>query len=219
MKTLTLAFLALSAPLFLVPACGGAVSGDEGSTPDGGSGNGSDAGSDGGGGNAKACPATMQTSGACSPEGIHCEYGTSNGSCDNPSVDCEHGQWTVPLAVPRPQCHGTEEGCPGARSDITPGATCGDTDRMCSYEGQGRCACSAQVGGPVQVNPDGGELPKQWRCETPQTGCPADRPRVGSACSSVGQSCDYGACSIPDGVMIDCSKNAIWEFSDYGCAG
>ena len=221
MKTVALLLAALAVPLSLAAGCGGSVFTDGG----GGDGDSDAGGADGGGtsndGNLVAppssCPATMQTSGPCSPEGITCEYGTSNGECDNPIVQCQSGQWTIPPVDPRPLCHGTEEGCPASRGAITPGDTCGDTDRMCEYPDQGRCACTFSMG-LVPVSPDGGQLPRTWQYEVPQTGCAVDRPRVGSACSNIGQSCSYGACSLPDGVMIDCSPSGTWEFSNFACA-
>ena len=212
MKAALLVFAA-ALPLLLAPACGGTVFSGGTNGADGGGGGGG-----GGGGSGSGCPSSMPSpGGACSPTGLECEYGTSNGRCNNPIIDCDSGEWKTPAPTPGPFCPAPSNDCPASKSDVPEGQACGDTEKICEYP-DGRCACSDQVSGPVEINPDGGLLPKLWRCESPAPGCPAERPRVGSSCSQVGQTCDYGSCTIPDGTMIQCDASNRWEFANFACA-
>ncbi|MEO7111657.1 MAG: hypothetical protein ABI183_14550, partial [Polyangiaceae bacterium] len=177
MKSIVLVLI----PVLAVAACGGSVAnGIGGNEGDGGTGSDS-----GGGGGGTSCPSAEPTSGgSCSPEAITCEYGPNNGICNSTFIDCESGKWSAPPPTPGPACLPSNL-CPSSYSDIVVGTTCGDQDQECQFP-QGRCTCSEQQGGPVQVNPDGGQLPREWRCEQPSQGCPVIRPRIGSAGSQPG---------------------------------
>ena len=212
MKRILLALI----PVFAVAACGGSVVGTGGNGGGDQSGDGGGGGNGDGGGRATGCPTTEPTSGACCPNGLACEYGTSNGICESGFIDCENGRWVEPPIVPGPACL-PSTGCPASESDVQVGTECGDQDLECNFP-TGRCTCSQQQGGPIQVNPDGGLLPREWRCETPSDGCAAQRPRIGSDCSQEGQTCNYGGCEMPDSVEIQCVSGR-WASEPYACAG
>ncbi|MEO8877426.1 MAG: hypothetical protein ABI461_17660 [Polyangiaceae bacterium] len=217
------ALFALIIPVFAVVACGGSVfgSGDDGSGGGGGSdggasdGDGGSKGSDGGR-TSSGCPSAIPAAGgACTPSGIQCEYGTNNGQCGSPYMDCVGGTWTPPPLTPGAACL-PHDSCPATKADVAIGAACGDEDQECNFP-DGRCTC-AYGEGLVQVYPDGGQPPREWRCEQPTEGCPVNRPRIGSACSQENQTCTYGDCSMPDSVDIQCNSGA-WESMPFACAG
>jgi hypothetical protein len=208
-------FFVVLIPMLGIAACGGSVV--DGVNNGGDAGGGSDGGTTGDGGISSGCPATEPTSGACAPNGLHCEYGTSNGACENPSIDCQAGQWTEPPPVPGPACL-PSTGCPSDESQVQVGADCGDQDLECNFP-TGRCTCAEQgYGGLQPYNPDGGPIPKVWECEQPANGCSATRPRLGSSCSQEGQSCMYGNCDMPDSIGIQCTSG-VWVNAPYACAG
>jgi len=218
------ALAALIVPMFAVVACGGSVFNGGDNSADGGGGTGTDGGSGGGdGGKIKpvsGCPDAMPADGvACTPEDQHCEYGSNNGTCGNPTTDCIGGVWRQPPPTPGVACLPSDT-CPSSRSAIKVGQACGQENLECNYPGQGRCTCFEQgFGGLPPYNPDGGIPPNIWTCENPQAGCPADRPRIGSACDSSGaSSCFYGDCNMPDSVELQC-VDGTWADEPYACAG
>jgi hypothetical protein len=205
-------------PVFgIVAACGGSVvDGVNG----GGDGGGSDGGSTGndGGLETVGCPASLPNDGvACTPEGAFCEYGTNNGACGDPTTTCTGGVWKQPLPTPGVACLPSDS-CPASHASIVDGQNCGNEELECNYPGQGRCTCATQGFGGLPVYVDGGTPPNVWECEQPTPGCPVDRPRIGSACSTENQSCTYGDCSMPDTVDIECS-GGVWINEPFACAG
>lgn len=209
-------------PVLGIAACGGSVY----ETNGGGGGNGGDGGTGSDGGTTSdgsvvtsGCPGSLPNDGvACSPDGQSCEYGTNNGTCGDPTTNCVDGAWKQPPPTPGVACLPSDS-CPASHASIVVGQDCGGEEMECNYPGQGRCTCATQgYGGLQPYNPDGGPIPNVWECEQPQTGCPADRPRLGSACSQDQQSCSYGDCSMPDTVMIECS-GGIWIAEPFACAG
>jgi hypothetical protein len=65
------------------------------------------------------------------------------------------------------------------------------------------CGCIQTGDGPA---PDASG---NWVCSSAGQGCPADRPRIGSACTATAQDdyCMYAVCGI--GGVTSCS-NGIW---------
>jgi hypothetical protein len=186
---------------------------DSGSSPDTGTNDGShDTGtSDSGGG--KFCPALPPSGNmTCSPAGLECEYGA------NPNVDCNElykclaAGWT--LASPKESCPPLSA-CPTNYDSISSGkvmclaadAPPTGGDLTCVYP-KGTCICS---NGSLPVS-DG----PYWTCIDATAKCPADRPRLGSACSDEGQSCDYGACE--GGIAIAC-MDGYWQETYSTCPG
>jgi hypothetical protein len=159
------------------------------------------------------CPASAPTPGdACSQENLQCEYGAAwwNIACDK-VLQCQSGVWAAAMlafdpCTPAPGPNASV--CPSSYAAVPTGAACGAQGTNCLYP-QGECSCQFPLGGPLQI--DGGNA--SWQC-LPEPGCPWPRPRIGSACSSNGQSCTYEACSY--GQL--CS-GGTWQGSLEGCAG
>jgi hypothetical protein len=211
----TLALGGWACALALTVGCGGsfvATGDNDGSTP------GSDAGSDGGGSpdtgsndtgspdsGPTFCPAKPPTKGGkCSPDGIECEYGSNPNADCNELFDCTGSGWTN--ATPKLAC-APQSDCPASYASITGHKTCpaSELDLTCAYP-LGTCICSD------------GELPVSggpfWNCVPATATCPSPRPKLGSACTEDGTTCDYGACE--GGTAIEC-KAGYWQMAEFGC--
>jgi hypothetical protein len=203
-------------PLFVLVACSGNVietgaNGDGGTNADGGAGN-------DGAVTTSGCPSSLPNDGvACTPEGLQCEYGTNNGGCGDPTTSCTNGAWKQPPPTPGVACL-PNNSCPASHADVTVGATCGADEMECNYPGQGRCTCASEDFGGLPHATDGGPAPNVWACEQPAAGCPVDRPRFGSACSTENQNCFYGSCNMPDSLSISCT-GGVWTDQPFACAG
>jgi hypothetical protein len=208
----------------LLAACGGATFTDT----DGGPGDGSDGGTSGGdggrsdGGAVIACPSTPPTPGAacpvsCPPQGapclaLQCEYGTSPIMECNQLFNCD-GTWSADTRGGDPKiCSPSTAGCPATRASVPVGTACTPSGLECDYP-DGRCACTISQFGPVRM--DAGS---EWICTSPQMGCPAARPLVGSACTTPGELCDYGGCELQGGVTLTCSSGR-WQSTPTPCPG
>jgi hypothetical protein len=195
-------------------ACGGSTSsvGSGGGGASSSSGGGTSSGSAPGG---TACPPVAPNAKtSCSVAGLQCEYGTDPDlSCDDLAT-CSSGSWqstegTAAQACPTPPATGA---CPATYAAAESAGTCSASGLACGYT-QGRCDCAVATGGPPSV----GTKPTRWLCDDPGTSCPMPRPRVGSACTQSGLTCNYGACSIPDGVGLQCT-GGLWQVSPVACA-
>jgi hypothetical protein len=211
----------LSALVFVLFAgCGGTVVGGGGDGGGGGSGGsggspGSDSGNPGSDSSSDApvpgtdssvppggfCPSTLPTSdAACSPVGLVCEYGSNpNSQCDM-LYGCTSSGWsdeTTKSACPTTECPASYASVSGPSQDHP----CTVNGAECSYPTQGTCLCTSDPGG---LPTTGGPL---WECTAATAMCPSPRPRLGSACSTEGASCDYGACT--GGIEIVC-KGGYW---------
>lgn len=160
--------------LLVVPAiglgCGGTTAGGDGG-----------AGADGG----SACPATFPADRtACSPNGLECEYAGSAQFCSR--VTSCYGTFTHIDGV----CGIPPGGaCPATKAQVSVGQAC-TTMVTCDYA-DGRCGCVPPAG-PVAA--DGGGL--TWQCTVAPANCPTERPLLGTACTTEGRVCDYGACAL-----------------------
>ncbi len=200
-----LSFVAFAA---IVVACGASTTSPVG---DGGS-------SSGGGPGSGPCPSTapsLLTSCSSSLEGVSCEYGSDPDLSCNALIVCGQGRWVTPVTArsqtcPTPAATGA---CPASYAAAQTAGDCSQSGLACGYP-QGRCDCARPTGGPPIV---GGAATK-WLCDDAPSGCPSPRPHVGSACSSTGpSSCDYGGCTIPDGVTLACISGT-WQVSPTACA-
>ena len=100
--------------------------------------------------------------------------------------------------------------CPATYASVPLGASCAATGLSCTY-GQGLCSCQEPLGGPIQI--DSGTGPHgYWGC-VPEQGCPFPRPRLGSACASVGLYCTYEACSY-----AQTCQGGVWQGQSEACA-
>ena len=164
-----------------------------------------------------ACPVLVPDSGSpCQQPGeLDCEYGNDwNPQC-NEVAQCWRGgplnaTWQVQLPY-----QGTDFACPSATS-LSPscpssvpetqtgvGSACTSAGVFCPY-GPVMCGC-------IQQDSSGADASYSfsWVCSSPGPGCPAARPRIGSACSTSQQGafCEYAVCGV--GGATSC-ENGVW---------
>jgi hypothetical protein len=203
--------------LALVAGCGLGHT-DEPSGGDGGSSGGGSGGSSGGGssgGGSSPCPASAPAGGTpCTTLGLTCEYGTDPDRACNTVAACAHsGAWSVTAAEPAPACPTPAHSgsCPATYGAVPVGSACASTDLACAYP-EGRCECLVPLSGPPHVG--GGSF---WACDQPGAGCPQPRPRLGSPCTApASAACDYGGCSLPNGVSLVCQQG-VWTEGPKAC--
>jgi hypothetical protein len=168
-----------------------------------------DGGQDSGGVSTTGCPVSPPTAGLpCSVNALECEYGSDPSAACNTLFTCESPVWKLDHGPATTGCNTTNSAtCPMTFADVPIGMSCaGSIGLSCDYA-QARCDCGVS---PPLATP-------QWNCDTPdETGCPLPRPRIGSACSMDGQSCDYGYCS--GGVTLLCSAGT-WVTGGGVCPG
>ena len=195
-------------------ACGGKTDGDF----DGGGGDGG--GTDGGPGPSGPCPQAEPSYGAaCSQANLECEYGGDPRTTCNRVWSCAGGSWAM-AKTGDPTCPSTNSAACPSDASLASGA-CGDPGATCDYSTSGAsrwCACTF-MGGPVQI--DGGNQ-YTWQCGFgTMSGCPALRPRLGSACAQPDLECDYSVCGIPMGLSVRCEGSTGTWVTGFGmvCAG
>ena len=216
------AIYAAASLVFACFACGASTASGPGSSDGGGSGSGSGSGGSGsgsssGGPGAGPCPATAPVANstcAVSLAGVGCEYGDDVDLSCNTVMTCSQGVWTpatlgTEQTCPTPAATGA---CPATYAAAQTAGACTQSGLACGYA-DGRCDCAQPTGGPPAV----GKSNTRWLCDDPGTGCPTPRPHLGSSCATSGQACDYGACSIPDGITLTCT-NGSWQTSPTACA-
>jgi hypothetical protein len=172
-----------------------------------------------------ACPPSIPEGGSPCPEPgqIDCEYGDDwNAQC-NTLAQCWRGgplnaTWQLQppyqgsdFACPTPSV--LAQGCPSDAPDTETdgGAPCASVGTACPY-GAVMCACTQQDSGDSATL----DASYGWLCSNPGPGCPEDRYRIGSACSTAqeGMFCEYAVCGVGtatycqggiwlDGVLID----------------
>jgi hypothetical protein len=201
------------AALLAAGACGGATQGGLGGGTNGDGGAGAD--SNGGGGGTSPCPASPPgDGGACGPQGLSCEWGSSPvEDCDTMAL-CNGGRWQVTTPGPGGlDCHpGPQATCPSSFASVPREAHCSPYGVYCDYP-EGRCACSVPPGPGF---PADASAEAEWLCQDPAAGCPQPRPPVGSVCSQDGLQCDYGACDIPGGNAETC-QGGLWIEGGVAC--
>jgi hypothetical protein len=168
-----------------------------------------------------SCPSPPgpASGGACMNAGLECEYGSNPvQSCDVVAT-CTQSQWQVVgpatsnTGSPSQTCSTAPgPGCPSTFASVPQGASCQNSTLECDYP-QGRCACS-EGGGPIRIAPDGG-VAAFWACQSPASGCPVPRARLGSACTQ-NLTCDYGSCSVPGGTAETC-QGGVWKEAFTPC--
>jgi hypothetical protein len=198
----------------------GSASGSGGGGSGGSSGSGSTGSSGSSGGTSDAavpgCPGSPPLAGAaCVPEGLTCEWGSSNvAGCDTIGV-CRGGAFDFNAINPgvRDCGGGPPIACPSSYASVPVGQTCTPAGGYCDYS-EGRCACGQPAGPVLLVDGSPAEI---WMCQKPQSGCPQPRPRLGSSCSIEGQFCDYGGCGeVPGGSAEQCT-GGVWVEAEEAC--
>ncbi|HEY1959691.1 MAG TPA: hypothetical protein VGH28_28975 [Polyangiaceae bacterium] len=190
-------------------ACGGTIGGGDDLGNDGGSNKDSspdssadvtpiDASSGG-------CPVSPPSQGgACSPNQLECEYGTSPEPGCNQLFECASGSWqdqTNGQICPPPS------DCPATYASIAPDSDCSPNGLGCAYP-EGTCLCTQSFGAQ--------KLTPAWSCIPATAQCPSPRPDIGSSCSEPGQQCDYGGCQ--GGVSLQCT-GGMWSQVLTPCPG
>jgi hypothetical protein len=186
-----------------------------------GAGGANEAGGDGGtdaGSWSAVCPVDAPTVGvACSLAGLQCEYPRGALYAGKLQYDvtcdilrgCTSGAWAT-VSFGGVAC--TPDGpnstmCPASLDRVANGGACADRSLRCEYP-DGVCTCAPNLGGPIMLVDAGAS----WSCN-PESGCPMPRPRLGSACATVGQMCTYEACAYEE-----ICQDGIWQGEEEGCA-
>ena len=171
-----------------------------------------------GGSPSKACPTALPTSGAaCSNEGQACEYGGDAERLCTSVAQCTSGAWSI--HTPPASCGQQPASCPATFGAVAQGTTCAADGPLCEYP-EGFCGCEVCSGDGGVAN---GAI---WHCNAWAAviaACPTmPRPRLGEACSTEGQECDYGyCCSGPAlGPYMKCQGGAWipWENGACSCS-
>ena len=201
-------------------ACGGAIDPltDGGTNPDGGP------SPDGSPPPNPNCPSSApDQGGSCAKEGIECEYGSDPRTVCNQIATCSSGAWDFAFGgggdCPTPPQNPSE--CPATLTQAQKGGACSDEGTICNYSTSSAtqfCACGSP-GGPIMI--DGGPN-DTWQCAfTSNSGCPAVRPRLGTACAVSDQNCNYDECGLPSGLAFQCNSQTMTWAIGFGdlCAG
>jgi hypothetical protein len=138
-----------------------------------------------------ACPTSVPAPNTpCGNTEYECEYGSAPQSWCSTIAYCTSGSyWQIIQPYDGGPCT-QPSACPSTIDGVDAGSAC-SSNTACHYQ-EGTCAC---------VN-------AQWKCARPtDPSCPAQRPRIGSACST--GSCAYGQfCSLLNGDIITCACGA-----------
>ena len=226
-----LALLLLGSAGLAANACSGKTTSGGTSTTDGGGGGTST--------NNPACPDTDPgDQKACSKDGLLCEYGSDFNPLCNIVRVCSGARWAMPITYTnRPTCPTTPPTvkpnpaeCAATRATVPAGEACtraaDASGTSCSYDGA-TCTCGSFCRSyPVaqrDCDADAGITDNccdrskvQWNCFDGPTFCTTPRPRVGSACTTEGESCaltEPGECGQP---ILRCDKG-IWNVPNVGC--
>jgi hypothetical protein len=157
------------------------------------------------------CPSTAPASAdSCIEEGMQCEYGVNPNLACNVLATCQGGQWST--AQPSSMgCETDDAGipaCPTGQAGMIEGSICPSLDADCESAG-GRCVCTESA---LEAPPPQG----QWTCEDPNLGCALRRAPIGAACTTEGERCSYGTCTIPGGVTEVCTDGS-WRVEQVPC--
>jgi len=158
------------------------------------------------GGAGSPCPSTAPASGdACGVESLYCEYGADPNPYCNTLFECQGGAWTDMSTGGI--CAPPGSICPDYATASARGR-CGVQGFTCEFP-EGTCVCTGDPGGlPIANGP-------VWDCTPVTSGCPAERPALGSSCSvDPSLDCDYGQCS--GGVGESCT-NGYWSLAMVAC--
>jgi hypothetical protein len=218
---------------FLANACGGKAATEETTSDAGGAD--VEAKTDGGPGPRPAdCPSAQPSSGgACSKNGLLCEYGDDYNPLCNTIVVCSSGKWASPIyygggskcpSGGPPSLPPNPIDCPGSRDVVSEGSSC-TTKRSCKYDGS-TCSCGVACSNyPIRMpdcNPDAGITTSccdttkiVWSCFDGPAYCKPSRPRVGTACTS-GETCAVDEAVECGQTVLACQKG-VWDLVNSSC--
>lgn len=156
------------------------------------------------------CPATSPIAGQACTAGLYCTFGDDvNPLCRDAWV-CTSGGWALEPSscntTPASQCPTTQpapkSSCPvmGSSAASGSGGLLGDT---CVYDDT-ICGCGCPSNQPCD--------PKTWYCSpTLAAGCPPIIPNDGTACTTSGLGCTYGAPCTESALTATCTSGA-WNW-------
>jgi hypothetical protein len=163
-----------------------------------------------------ACPSAKPRTGAACTGAAVCEYGDDPRLACDALITCAAGTWTMTQVPATTGCSTTNSpACPAAFDGATPGAS-GCVPNLSCYYPEARCYCGAMVPG----------TPVGWLCDTGTNitmnasafeSCPLPRPRIGTACTEVDLTCEYGRCQGEDDVLA--CTNGAWEIGPAPTGG
>jgi hypothetical protein len=189
--------------------------------------------------NNPACPDTEPADGAsCTKDGVLCEYGSDFNPLCNVVRVCSGGRWASPITYSnRPTCPTTPPTispnpaeCAATRAAVPEGQACtksGDASgATCSYDGAA-CTCGSFCPsfpvGQQDCDADAGITQNccdrsriTWHCFDGPAFCKIPRQRVGSTCTTEGESCaltEPGECGQP---ILKCEKG-VWTLPNVSC--
>jgi hypothetical protein len=162
------------------------------------------------------CPSSKPSSGDSCTGVLACEYGDDpHVSCDT-LITCTAGAWMTTQQPAASGCSTTNpQGCPSTLDALMSSEGC--TPNLSCYYPGARCVCGTLVPG----------APVDWLCDTGTNttmdasagaSCPLPRPRIGTACTEAGVTCEYGWCQSEDDALA--CTNGAWVLtpaSTNGC--
>jgi hypothetical protein len=214
------------AVLLLASACGGKTTGSEtnATTADGGV-------DSGPGPLPPDCP-PASIEGACSKEGLLCEYGSDYNAACNTIRICSGGSWASPISFGGPtKCPGSVPSlppnpaeCAPNREGIVAGASC-TTKTTCNYDGA-QCSCGVFCPSfPIRMrdcDADAGITTSccdttkvAWYCFDGPKYCASTRPRIGTPCAA-GESCAFEVPTECGQSRMEC-RSGVWQLANTSC--
>lgn len=225
-----LAIVTLVASATAIGACSGKTDEGSPSSNDGGSKTPS------GTANHPDCPASDPGDGAaCKKDGLVCEYGDDFDPRCNQLRACSGGRFGTPIlytggtktcGAPPPTVPPNPAACPASKDAITEDQACSPKDTKCNFAGA-RCWCgafcpTAPVAQPP-CNPDAGVTTNccdtsrsEWHCFEGPAFCGAQRPRVGSPCTTEGESCAISEAAECGQTTLACQRGE-WTIPNNSC--
>lgn len=217
----------LLALCLVAAACGGKTAANDTAIADTGT-----TGDSGPGPLAPDCP-PASVEGACTKEGLLCEYGADYNPLCNTVRVCSGGRWASPIsfggapkcpsAVPTIPPNGAE--CAATRSGVPAGSTC-TSKASCNYDGS-LCFCGVFCPSyPIRMrdcDPDAGVTTSccdttrvAWHCFDGPKYCASNRPRIGTACTSDGESCAFEIAEECGQNRMEC-RAGVWQVANNNC--
>lgn len=142
------------------------------------------------------CPSSLPA-GACSPDGLSCDYGTGD-PCDGETLaTCVGGEWAIASTAPSDTC-----GCPATAPAAN--EACADLGQECRYGNAALCeatttaTCTAEGWISAVADPP------------PACACPDEAPAPSSACSVEGAECEYGGPGVCDAQEVAMCSGGEW---------
>ena len=164
------------------------------------------------------CPATVPAAGTpCLPpdlDELTCEYGSGALHDCTTIAFCDGSGGTWHVNPPYAGCAGTPALCPATSAGIQQGAPCTNTHLRCQWADK---VCQCETCGRSD-----GTTSAFMNCRSRDDvapGCPAQRPLLGTPCTSEGLQCTYDECCLLWlGDSEECA-GGLWRVYDDGCGG